>query len=593
MQKQCAQCGSSFEITQSDLTFYDAVSPIIGEKKFAIPPPTHCPDCRQQRRLAFRNERQLYHRTCDLTGKSIITNFGPHTGMKVYDQHEWWTNKWDSLEYGRDVNFSRPFFEQFAELQREVPQLSLSVWNSENADYCNYIGHVKNSYLIFGSVYSEDCYYGSPYYSRDCLDTLVIRECEQCYECIDCRKLTQCFYCQDCWHSDNLLFCFDCQGCSDCIGCAGLRKKKFCVFNEELGEEEYRRREAELNLCVPKVHELLRAKLKELSLTIPHRYMRSAQVEGVSGNYVYESKNMHDSFYADRCEDCRYCAQVVDLKDCYDNNYTEENELCCDYLGAYQVQRVCFSKFCNKASDSLYCDACHQNSHHLFGCIGLKRKSYCILNKQYTKEEYEVLVPKIIDYMRKTPYQSPYGSGTGQVSGSAPNQLLRNGSGQAMKSGSSAACTSWGEFFPVTLSPFAYNETVAQEYFPLQKEDAEKKGWPWHSEKREEQYLGPAVEIPENIEDVPDDICEKILLCEVTFRPYKIIPQELRFYRKMKLPIPRKCPDQRHFERLAMRNPRKLWSRTCGKCEKTIRTSYSPERSEIVYCESCYLSAVY
>lgn len=554
MTKTCHQCQSSFEITQDDLTFYEKASPVIGGKSFGIPPPRHCPDCRQQRRLAWRNERNLYHRTCDLTGKPIITNFGPHTGIKVYDQHEWWTDTWDAMNYGQPFNFSKTFFEQYAALQRNVPQPSLSVWNSENADYCNYIGHVKNSYLIFGSVYSEDCYYGSPYYSKDCLDTLVVRECEECYECIDCRKLAHCFYCQDCWHSDNLLFCYDCQGCTECIGCAGLRKKSHCIFNEQLSKSEYERKKTELDLCHPEVQRLLMQKLRTLSLAIPHRYMQSAQGESVSGNYVYQSKNVHDSFYADRCEDVRYSAQVVDLKDCYDNNYTEENELCHEYLGAYQVTRVCFSKFCNKVSDSLYCDACHQDSHHLFGCIGLKRKAYCILNKQYSREEYEELIPKIIEHMRKD-------------------------GGGAMKRAGEASSASWGEFFPVTHSPFGYNETVASEYFPLEKSEILTRGWHF--------------KIPDSIDEVSDAISDNILLCEVTGKPYKIIPQELRFYRKMKLPIPWKCPDCRHRDRLKLRNPRKLFERTCAKCGKAIKTSYSPDRPEIVYCEKCYLETVY
>ncbi len=36
-----------------------------------------------------------------------------------------------------------------------------------------------------------------------------------------------------------------------------------------------------------------------------------------------------------------------------------------------------------------------------FGCISLRNASYCILNKQYTKEEYEALVPQIIEHMSK------------------------------------------------------------------------------------------------------------------------------------------------------------------------------------------------
>lgn len=89
---------------------------------------------------------------------------------------------------------------------------------------------------------------------------------------------------------------------------------------------------------------------------------------------------------------------------------------------------------CVQYSDHmLYCANCFHSSY-CFGCVGLRNKSYCILNKQYTKEEYEVLVPQIIKKMQ--------------------------------------ADDKWGEFFPITMSPFAYNETVAQEYFPLSKEEA-------------------------------------------------------------------------------------------------------------------------
>ena len=90
-----------------------------------------------------------------------------------------------------------------------------------------------------------------------------------------------------------------------------------------------------------------------------------------------------------------------------------------------------------------------------------------------------------------------------------------------------------------------------------------------------------------------DDICQKILLCKITGKPYKIIPQELKFYKDMGIPIPRICPDQRHKERMTLRNPRKLWARKCMKCQKDIQTTYAPERPEIVYCEECYLASVY
>jgi hypothetical protein len=152
----------------------------------------------------------------------------------------------------------------------------------------------------------------------------------------------------------------------------------------------------------------------------------------------------------------------------------------------------------------------------------------------------------------------------------------------------------WGEFFLAGLSPFAYNETVAQELFPLTQEAAAAGGLRWREQAAEaKSYMGPAVDVPDDIAGVDDAIAKSILHCEITGKPYKIIPQELAFYRQMKLPLPRKCPDQRHAERLAIRNPRRLWKRPCAACAKEMETAFAPGRPETVYCEECYLKAVY
>ena len=103
----------------------------------------------------------------------------------------------------------------------------------------------------------------------------------------------------------------------------------------------------------------------------------------------------------------------------------------------------------------------------------------------------------------------------------------------------------------------------------------------------------PAEKLPDSIDDIPDDVLNWAVRCEATGRPFRIIKQELEFYRKMRLPVPRLHPDERHRRRMALRNPRKLWKRPCGKCGKEMETTYAPERPEIVYCESCYLQEVY
>ena len=76
--KECKQCKTSFEVTDEDRSFYDKVSPIIAGKKQSVPEPTLCPHCRQQRRLAWRNERVLYHRKCDMSGKQIVYPYTYH-----------------------------------------------------------------------------------------------------------------------------------------------------------------------------------------------------------------------------------------------------------------------------------------------------------------------------------------------------------------------------------------------------------------------------------------------------------------------------------------------------------------------------------
>lgn len=102
-----------------------------------------------------------------------------------------------------------------------------------------------------------------------------------------------------------------------------------------------------------------------------------------------------------------------------------------------------------------------------------------------------------------------------------------------------------------------------------------------------------AKDLPENIQDVADDMLNKVILCECSGKPFRIIKAELEFYRKHNLPIPHKHPDVRHLERIYLRTPRKLRDRTCMKCGTKIQTTYSPERPEIVYCGQCYNKEIY
>jgi hypothetical protein len=179
----------------------------------------------------------------------------------------------------------------------------------------------------------------------------------------------------------------------------------------------------------------------------------------------------------------------------------------------------------------------------------------------------------------------------------------------------------WWEFFPANISPYWYNESEAQEYFYLSREAViarneaiQEHGSPhFVRDDKSETFIHwplfnwslyeapfPKVEktiatnkLPEQIEKIPDDILNRAIKCEVTNRPFKIVKQELDFYRKHNLPIPRRHPDQRHADIMAMRSLRKIFDRKCDKCNKDIKTTYAPDRSEIVYCEECYNWEIY
>ena len=132
------------------------------------------------------------------------------------------------------------------------------------------------------------------------------------------------------------------------------------------------------------------------------------------------------------------------------------------------------------------------------------------------------------------------------------------------------------------MSPFAYNESIVNEYTPRTKEDAISHGYRWKDDI-------PATRGQEK--DDPDPM-KRIMKCSQCDRNYRFIDRELVFYKKLNLPLPTQCFNCRHQRRMSLRLPRKLWKRNCAKCSKDIETSYAPDRPEIIYCEQCYQTEI-
>ncbi len=515
----CSHCSSKFDITDIDQSFLTRLIPIIGWKKYPLPYPTYCPKCRKTRRHAWRNEKNIYKRKCDATGKNLISLFSPDAPCPVYENEYWYSDAWDAKGYWRDFDFSRSFFEQWWELKKIVPMPGKAISRiMENSDYSDNCSGLKNCYLCFNAGDSEDCSYVVDMWdSRDCIDSLGIYDCHDCYELLDARKCYCVHFSFDVRDCRDSFFLYDCQGCQDCYGCFGLFNKQYFLYNKLLSEDEYK-----VELAKIRTLSLSEQKARFEKFLHENGYAwylpKNTRSENISySSRVFDSKNASYCSIANDCEDIRYSGRLRDTRlalDCH--NWWDRFDRAYECLVVGEAASdIYFSTWVWANTARIFYSAyCIGNVRDCFGCVGLRESEYCILNKQYTREEYEILVPKIIEHMRST--------------------------------------GEWGEFFPAKYSHFGYNQTTNMIVFPLTKEEAIQEWFTWSDYEApfpSVEKVIPASRLPDDITKIPDDILNWAIECEVSGKPYRIVKPELDFYRKHHLPIPRKHPDERYKER--------------------------------------------
>jgi len=397
IETKICKCWVQFEITDKDLEFYEKISPVFWWEKYLIPAPTLCPDCRHQRRLSFRNERNLYKRKCDATGKNIISAYSPNKLYKVYDQNEWWSDKWNALDYWIDFDFSLGFFEQFLELRDKVPRMSLINSFSENSEYTNHSYYNKNCYLCFEAWHNENCIYNTSIKnSINCIDCEICNDSEHCYECQNINKCQKCFFSMNLKDCFNCYYSIDCVWCKNCYASNNQYNKEYILFNKQVSKIEFEDFINNQNLN------------KNLSLEdFPKRIVKNLNLVNCDNCFwdnLIDSKNTYGVYDSTNIENIKYSWKINSWKNSYDYDIWWENcenmleDHCC-WENSYNVLFTNISW--GNLKNIFYCDYCFYSSN-LFACSGLKNAEYCIFNKQYTKEEYEILAPKIIEHMKKT-----------------------------------------------------------------------------------------------------------------------------------------------------------------------------------------------
>jgi len=557
--KACQNCKSDFNIEPEDFNYYE---------KIDVPPPTWCPECRLIRRWAHYNVWSLYWRNCDKCAKKTLSIHDPARQMTVYCQTCWWADDWDGTEYAQDYDSTQPFLAQVKELMEKTPYAALEsqYLTIKNSEYSNALAWSKDSYLIFWADNCEFVYYSSILnglkYSSDCLR---VNDSELCYESLGVYRCYNTFFSDECDDCVDVWFSRDCYSCMNCIGCVNLRGEKNCIFNVKYTKEEYEKKFKELGFNSWKNLREFEKKAREFWLAKPYREYNGHSLNvNVTGEHVYNSRNSKECYIVKGAENCKWAQLItyVPAKDCWDysgwgNNATRIYE---STVVGENADSVFFSLECWPDVFNLqYCQWTIAGKNN-FGCVNLKRKKYAILNKEYSKEEYERLKKNIIEDMKTNPYVNKHG----------------------MK-------FPYGEFFPPEMSNFSYNKSLAMRFFPKTKEVALREGYSWNDEEN----LSPpatmkAHVLPDIISETTDSILNEVIECASCKRSYKIVKGELDLLRKMELPVPHECPKCRENKRFARMTRPKLYHRKCDKCGEAIYTPYAPEDPRIVYCVKDY-----
>jgi len=489
-----------------------------------------------------------------LSGKNIITVLPESIPFPLYERKEWFSDVWNPMDYAQDYDPARPFFDQFQELQTKVPQPHAMGENSIDCDWSDDVWDSKNCYLTRSVLNGENlnyCYRVLD--SKDSADLTYSFSIDSSYDllyCFDCYNVKYSFDTRNCIDS---MFLADCRNCQNCFMSWNLRNKQYHIFNKSYSKEEYFKKLAEFDLGSHVGIAKLREEFDDLMRKeVIHRANLNSKDVNSTGNILSNVKNCIDAYYVEDSENSRHILRGIKIKDSIDtlgSLSVEKVLLAMGSVGNYDTMATVWCVNCRYSAYSMVCLDCE----YCFGCVGLRKKKFCILNKQYSEEEYKKLVEKIKEDMKKR--------------------------------------GEWGSFFPRSSAQGGYNSSLAQMLSPKTKEEVLSVGGRWDDIKI------PAYpdaikssELPDSIDNAPDDITKQRIICEETGLSYNIATSEFDFYKKYNIPLPRQHFDYRtkgRFDLIAkMLNPQKG---ICVFCEKEIEHYYAPELGfRKIACVECY-----
>jgi hypothetical protein len=443
------------------------------------------------------------------------------------------------------------FFDQWQIFSNAVPRPAIiQDLKTENSPWALYTASSKNVYFTYAGMDEENVSYADfSIASRDSVDISYVYRSAHCYHSVLLNACLRTHFSEQCNRCIDVIFSLACSDCSDCFGCTNLRRKKFCFLNEQLTEEEYRERCKAIDLSDASVVEAWEKKIQEIWNKAYRKAGTIYQSERAIGDELWSCKDV-EGISMTNAERVYYAFTLMDVKDSVDVALALQLERCANLVGSQKGYENKMVNTCEGCIDIEYSELL-ASCEHCFGCIGLKYKKYCVLNQQYTEEEYW----KLVDQLK--------------------TDMLAHGE--------------YGEFFPYRVSPWAYNTSHADAQFPMEEKEARALGARWYAFAQEREVQAQSVDtLPLRLKDTTEEALKEVYRCPVSGRAFRIVKPELDLHREFGIALPRVHPTVRRKERIKQCFPIVLQERACSACSTIVATRIPATYPSPLLCESCY-----
>lgn len=564
-----------------------------------------CPTCIFRLIYSFLNDKHLYNRKDINSWKNIISIISEDYKWEVIEANTYRELLVDDLWFKYWNDFSDDIFDDFIKLYSVFPKASRLVFRGvENWDYSSHVGTSKNLYLSY-CVFSEceDVYYSLKITdSKNVFDSYHIASSSNIYSSHTIGTSHDVSFSRNSVDCSWLLFCSDMNNCKECIFCCNQVNKSYMIYNTQYTKEQYESIKKgiyeklwdynQFIFLQQKFAEFLDQNLVDWAININN-------CQKVNGEATFFSNNSVNVYAWNGISNC---ANIMIWGDFADDKWEKiinslefgtncENSIWSFSFG-YNTYNVNFSWFIAESTNLDYCIDLEWCEDCMF-CVWLRNKKYCILNKQYTKESYFQKRQEIVNNLK-----------------------------QSWK---------WWEFIPWTCSPFPYNDTLAYDYFKVNKviysdwrEETIDSDAIWVVKVKTDDFISDAIldlgwdekiqikwrtknkeiNIPENMQvlktkeiwniwEINNDILDKAIICEESARPFRIIKKELEYLKKKWFPIPRIHHENRIDKIFSDRPKWQMYVWICDKCSIETLTVFKNKPKYKVYCPACYKQFMY